>query len=134
MRRGTLSHNGFLKIHNLLLNQFRSNFQAQQHRIQHKKSKVEEARLREELKKAQEALSFLSEWDEEKGELEAEVLQYHCYEEQGRFFRHDSIDSEQFICTGLKVLSFEPCARPCRVVPAISHEATSHCHVCVWPL
>lgn len=41
--------------------------------VQRLKSIEEEARLREELKRTQEALSFLSAWDEEKNELDAEV-------------------------------------------------------------
>lgn len=48
-------------------------FQGENHRIQHAKGAEEEAKLREELKRTQEALSFLSAWDEERIELDAEV-------------------------------------------------------------
>lgn len=48
-------------------------FQGENHRIQHAKGAEEEAKLREDLKRTQEALSFLSAWDEERIELDAEV-------------------------------------------------------------
>lgn len=47
--------------------------QGESHRIQHAKGAEEEAKLREDLKRTQEALSFLSAWDEERIELDAEV-------------------------------------------------------------
>lgn len=48
-------------------------YQGESHRIQHAKSTEEEAKLRDELKKTQEALSFLSGWDQERIELHGEV-------------------------------------------------------------
>lgn len=48
-------------------------FQGENHRTKHAKGAEEEAKLREDLKRTHEALSFLSAWDEERIELDAEV-------------------------------------------------------------
>ncbi len=47
--------------------------QVEDHRAQFKKSVDDGTRLGEELKRTQESLLFLSAWDQEKTELEAEV-------------------------------------------------------------
>lgn len=47
--------------------------QTQDQRTRHKMSQAEATRLRDELKRSQEALMELSAWDEEKVELEMEV-------------------------------------------------------------